>query len=469
MFHHRVLIVLLSLGLLLPIGACGGTTRAISAPPTAIAAPSAEVATLDSIARAAVKDGILPGLSVAVERNGRPVYTQGIGLARVESGVPVTPETVFRIGSVTKQFTAAAILRLAEQGQLSLDDEITKFIPDYPTRANRVTLRHLLNHTSGIRSYTSLGARWASRMAEDLSHEEMLALFQDEPFDFAPGERWLYNNSGYYLLGMVIERASGRSYSDYLQQEFLSPLGLENTSYCPNRPGARHAGGYKPSAGGAAVADPFSMTHPYAAGALCSTAQDLVKWNRALVEGRVVTPESYREMASAGTLASGAPLGYGYGLAIGALEGVRRVSHGGGINGFAASLSYYPEHDVTIAVLANSGAANLAQLEAHLARAALGLPPQTRSNLPLSAEERARYTGTYDLGRLQLRVFEQAGRLMGQATNQPAFPLLNQGEHTFLVDVPQQEIRLVFQLEGGRATGLVIYQGGAVIPAKRVS
>jgi D-alanyl-D-alanine carboxypeptidase len=464
----RVVPLLRWSSIVLALATAGCAPATVATAPAPSSAPAAElVARLDSIARAAVADPALPGLSVAVAQGDRILLASGYGLANLAAGDSVRSTTIFRSGSVTKQFTAAAIMRLAEEGRLSLDDEITRFLPEFPTQGHRVTVRHLLNHTSGIRSYTGLGLPWISRVAEDLSQEQIVALFRDEPFDFAPGERFRYNNSGYFLLGTIIERVSGRPYAEYIEQEFTRPLGLDDTIYCPNEPGDGHAHGYRPSPNGPAPSMPMSMTHPYAAGALCTTALDLVRWKNALVSGRVVNPAAYRRMITPDTLPGGRVLDYGFGLGMGALDGVERITHSGGIFGFSAVLSYYPEHDIAVAVLANNEAASTAMITDRLSRAALGLPEPDIRDLSLTPAERARYLGSYDLGPLQIRVFEDGEHLAAQATNQAPFRLLAQGEHEFRASF-DTSVRLVFRVEGERASSLTLHQGGAVMDARRV-
>jgi D-alanyl-D-alanine carboxypeptidase len=445
------------------------------APSAAIPSPSAvpalepeAAARIDSIAEAALAGGSAPGISIAVARNGVPVHSRGYGLAEIGEGVPVEPSSVFRVGSVTKQFTAAAILRLEEQGRLSLDDEIVHHLPEFPTQGHRVTVRHLLNHTSGIRSYTSLGPRWALRMAEDLSPDEVVALFRDEPFDFAPGERYLYNNSGYFLLGMIIERVAGVPYAEYIDREFVRELGLDGTRYCPNEPDSGDAHGYAPGNGSGPIPAPsLSMTHPFAAGALCSTAEDLVRWSHALASGRVVSDETFRRMTTPATLPSGTPITYGYGLLVGRLDDTRRVSHGGGINGFASYLAEFPEHGLSVAVLANSHAAAPAAIAENVARAALGLEIPRVDDRALTAEDGARFVGTYDLGQLELRIYAEGDRLMSQATGQAPARLLWQGGDEFRAAF-DPAVRIVFHVEDGRASRLTLYQGGATIEAPRL-
>lgn len=349
-----------------------------AAPLAAQTAPdrAALSAAIDSMARQELAGGRVAGFSIAVARRGEVLFARGYGMADLELEVPVTAEMVFRLGSITKQFTAAAIMRLVEEGKLNLDDEFTKYLPDYPTNGHRITIRHLLTHTSGIKSYTGLGPRWLEKVRLDLTHEELVALFRDEPLDFEPGAKYLYNNSGYYLLGMIIEQLTGQSYADYLAETFFRPLGLEATSYCDDTALVKHrARGYAQGGDGLVNAAPMSMTQPFAAGALCSTALDLVRWQEALAGGAVVSEASYRAMTTPATLNDGAPVGYGFGLSLGRkLEGRPLIGHGGGIFGFVTSLSYLPDEGLTVVVLVNTErGVNPGQLGERIMRRALGL------------------------------------------------------------------------------------------------
>lgn len=322
-------------------------------------------AAVDSLAQSLVDMGLTAGVGIAVLQGGEVIVSRGYGWADLENRVPATDSTVFRTGSLTKQFTAAAILKLAQEGRLSLNDDLNLHLPDFPTQGHRVTLRHLLNHTAGIRNYTALGQRWLSVQPLELSHEELVALFRDEPFDFAPGEGWSYSNSGYYLLGMVIEAVSGVAYDAYVESELFEPLGLRETRYCwelpliPNR-----ARGYAFSSQGLENARPLGMSQPGAAGAICSSVRDLLTWERALRAGEVVGPEDYLAMtAPDGPPVEGGPT-YGFGLARSGDGPRARIGHSGGINGFAAELVHFPAADLTVAVLANTsgGAASRALL-----------------------------------------------------------------------------------------------------------
>ncbi len=333
---------------------------------------------VDGIVRDATRDGRTPGVSVAVAHGGRIVHAKGYGLANVELKVPATTDTVYRVGSITKQFTAAAIMQVVEQGKMSLDDPIEKFLPDYPIRGRHITIRHLLNHTSGIKSYTSLGLEFLAVTRQDLRHEDLIALFKDEPDDFQPGEKWLYDNSGYYLLGVILEKVTGDSYGEYVQGQLFTPLGLSSTLYCDVEPIVKNrASGYQVGLDKQLRnADFISMKNPFAAGSLCSTVKDLVTWTSALAGGKVVTAASYAQMIAPTKLADGTEQAYGFGLMPGRLEGHPQIAHGGGINGFASMLMYFPKDDVTVVVLTNSSVGASTRIATRVARAALGLPPQ---------------------------------------------------------------------------------------------
>lgn len=421
---------------------------------------------VDSVATAAVAEHRTAGVSVAVVTNGRTVLAKGYGFADLENDVPATAETVYRIGSITKQFTSAAIMRLMEQGRLSLDDTLQKFLPDFPTQGKRVTVRQLLNHTSGIRSYTSLGPKWQRVMRLDLAPDSMVALFAGEPFDFEPGHAYRYNNSGYFLLGMIIEKLSGKTYAQHLQDEFFGPLGLENTVYCDQAPLIkRRARGYATRPDGRFVnAEPLSMTQPYAAGSLCSTVGDLVAWTRALAGGQVVSPASYRLMTTPDTLHDGKPMTYGFGLGTGTLRGHRQVSHNGGINGFVAELHHYPDDSIITVVLTNTGALTAIQLERLVARRALGI--EELPAVPIAASALERLAGEYSIGNARLRVFVEAGRLRAQPAAGPAFGLRHVGGGRFVQD-DNDDVQYEFAA-GTPAPSLVRRQGANTTPAPRV-
>ena len=341
------------LSVVVAIGACRSAPAASATPAPLEPSERGISRELDELLRLSERGEGIAGVSVAVVSRGLPVLVRAYGLADVLGQEPMRPEHVFRIGSITKTFTAAAILRLEAHGQIVLEDPIVKYVPELPGGSG-VTLRHLLTHTSGVPNYTDLP--WYERhQTEKTPPASVLAQLVSLPLAFPSGSRYGYSNSNFYLLGLVIERVSGQSYAAYLESEIFGPAGLGSTRYCPDEqsyPGA--ARGYAREDGVLLAPQPVSMTLPFAAGALCSTALDLVRWFEALSHGKVISIESFARMRTPGTLADGTSSAYGLGLQLGELEGHPRVGHGGGIWGFRAQADYYPADDLYVVVLANT-------------------------------------------------------------------------------------------------------------------
>jgi CubicO group peptidase (beta-lactamase class C family) len=420
------------------------------------------LARIDSLVAEAMARDRVAGASIGVHHDGDTIFSRGYGYADLENEVRATEHTVYRIGSVTKQFTAAAVLLLAERGELSLDDPITRFLPDYPTRGHRITVDRLLNHTSGIKGYTEMPTFW-DRARLDLTHQELIDLFASEPFEFPPGQKYQYNNSAYYLLGLIIEKVSGQSYADFLRRNFWEPLGMVETHYLDNDPIIRNrAEGYEVRDGSVVNDQPLSMKLPYAAGGLGSTVFDLLKWQRALVTHRVLSAESYARMIAPGKLENDEPITYGYGLQVGNLSGHRKVSHAGGINGFRAQLSYYPDDDLTVVVLCNTGAASPAPLESRIAREVLGLPHPEIHEVPISAADLALYAGVYDSGRVPITVSIREGSLSMQGKR-----LRPVGNHVFY-PADDDDQKVTFSVEKGRAVALRMEREGQTTEGRRV-
>lgn len=362
----------------------------------------------------ALRNHPAPGISVGVQRDGEVLFAGGFGYADLENEVPATADTVYRIGSVTKQFTAAAAMLLVEDGALELSADLCEYLPDYDAHGFAVPVERLLNHTSGIKGYTEMPEFWEQARL-DLGHEAMLDLFSAPPFEFEPGDRYQYNNSGYYLLGVLIERLSGTSYTAFLETRLFDPLGLERTHYLRNGPLVPgRAEGYEAGEDGGFVNDePLSMELPYAAGSLGASVLDLLAWQRALASGEVVSPTSYERMTARGSLVNGDPVHYGYGLSLGEEHGLARVSHGGGINGFRAQLALYPEAGLGIAVLINAGSGRPGLLANRIARAALGMEQPEVHEIGVPEAELRRCAGTYNPGRGPVTLRFENGALFG--------------------------------------------------------
>jgi D-alanyl-D-alanine carboxypeptidase len=357
-------------------------------------------ASIDKVAAAAIASGESPGLEVAVIKDGKPVLVKSYGSANLEEHVPVSNDSVFRVGSVTKQFTAVALLLLAEEGKVSLQDKLSKYYPNFP-RANDITLDEMLHHTSGIYSYTS-----APNFAVDgmihRSTDEMVEFIGKLPKtqDFEPGTNWSYSNSAYFILGGVVEKAAGAPLANVFKTRFFAPLGMTHSALDDETEiVAGRARGYSGAGPGKFTNAPFiSMSIPGGAGSIRSTASDLARWNAALYGGKILKPASLAAMLTPGKLsngensgtaiakmmaAAGAPAApasakqeYGYALFLAQDEGHRKIDHGGGIYGFSASLSEFPDDKTTVVVLSNAigkdvGASKVAD---RIERLAIGLP-----------------------------------------------------------------------------------------------
>jgi D-alanyl-D-alanine carboxypeptidase len=324
-------------------------------------------ARMDHVAERLLSESNVAGFSVAVARRGAVVFADGYGFADLRGGVPASADTVYGIGSITKQFTAAAMLRLQEQGELALDDAINTHLPGYPPNGQRITIQQLLSHTSGIPELTaqaSYGETSEVAVPREAIMREVLSL----PLDFVPGTQWRYSNSGYVLAGMIIERVTGLSYGTYLTDSILRPLGLQDTSVCPeDRSSAPYARGYEQETGRWARAirlgQPLSLipagtvdlSIASSAGAGCSTVLELLAWAEALRSGAVLSPASYRAMITPASLPDGSTAPYGMGFFLREFGTHRAIVHGGIIeNGFVGMLGDFPDDDLTVAVLANT-------------------------------------------------------------------------------------------------------------------
>ncbi|HET9209436.1 MAG TPA: serine hydrolase [Thermoanaerobaculia bacterium] len=338
-----------------------------------------------------------PGAAVLVQKDGQVVLRKGNGMANLELGVPVTPENVFEIGSITKQFTAAAILLLQERGKLRVEDPITKYLPDYPTQGRTITIENLLTHTSGIPSYTGL-PEWYPHIREDLKPADVAALFRDKPLEFNPGERWAYDNSGFFLLGMIVEKASGKTYEQFVEEEIFRKLGMAHSRYghseeiVPLR-----AAGYSRDGEGYRNTAFISMTQPYAAGALMSTVDDLALWGRALRSEALLKRASLDRMLTVHRLPSGVSTQYGYGIGVLDLWGTRVIQHGGDINGYTANVTWAPDERLFVAILSNNDASDPRpdDLALRIVAKAIGKPVEERKTLELDARTLDEYTGVY--------------------------------------------------------------------------
>lgn len=427
-------------------------------------AAAQDTARMEELIRARVDDGTFTG-TVLVARGDEILLSKGYGLANREWNIPNTPSTKFRLGSVTKQFTAAAILKLAEQGKLALDDTVKKHWPAAPAAWDAVTIRHVLTHTSGIPNFTSFPEMRTWRITET-TPEKTVAYFRDKPLDFAPGARMNYSNSGYVLLAFLIERVSGQGYADFIRANVFEPLGMRDSGYDLHATIIeRRASGYTMTAQGVRNAPYVEMTLPSGAGALYSTTEDLLKWTQGLFGGRLLSAASLEQMTT--------PFlnNYAFGVVVGTAGGRKTVEHNGGIEGFNTHLTYYPESKVTVAVLANLNGNVPGQLAPQLGTLAHGdavVLPSERTTIELPRDKLDRLAGTYELAPTANMVITVEGtQLMSRLGPQPVVPLFAESETKFFPRVVEAEIE--FELDAsGKATALVLRQGGRETRGTRV-
>lgn len=359
------------------------------------------------------------GAAALVSKNGKIVYKKAFGLANVELNVPMQSDNVFRIGSITKQITAVAILQLMEQGKLNLQDEITKFIPDYPTQGTKITIEHLLTHTSGIRNFSTI--RDTVQFGRlDQSPKQMINHFKNQPMRFAPGTRWEYSNSGYFLLGYIIEQITGMSYAQYIEEKFFKPLGMNNSLYANDiRIVKNRAAGYAKPDKVLENASFVSLTQPYAAGSVQSSVEDLFKWQQAVQSYKLIKKETLDKAWSRYILTDGNPTSYGYGWRQGYIQGSASLWHGGLIQGYMTMAMYLPEQDVFVTVLTNCECNSPVDITAKLAALAIGKPYEA-SAITLDKNILQGYAGVYENKEGQLRIITLSGdQLYAQTGRSP--------------------------------------------------
>jgi D-alanyl-D-alanine carboxypeptidase len=410
-----------------------------------------------------------PGAAVIVMRDGHAIVRKGYGMADLELGVPVAPEMVFRLASITKQFTAVAILMLEQEGRLSLSDDITRFLPDYPTHGQTITIEQLLTHTAGIKNYSDM-PEFSSLVRNDLTLDELIGLFKDQPLDFAPGEQWAYSDSGYVLLGAVIEKAAGMPYADFIQQRIFTPLDMTHSSYDTTTglmPG--RVAGYSRTEAGFANADYLSMTLPYAAGSLAASVDDMARWDAALYSDTLVKQISLKRAFQSATHNNGQPTGYGYGWEIGSYEGHAFSEHNGGINGFSTQMMRLPEEHIYIAILTNcdSCRGSLGTLAFTIAALAIGKPYHDPAAITLSSTVLDAYAGEYQFNaQATVIIRREDDHLLMEAGGAPRVLIPLSATEFFIKGVPTR-IRFVKSATGSVTMQLQQHFGPWAVAKKR--
>ncbi len=416
------------------------------------------------------------GLAVLVAQNGKILFEKGYGLADLERHQAVTPESKFRIGSITKQFTAAAILKLQEEGKLSVRDKLSKYIPDYP-RGDEVTLHHLLTHTSGIHSFTSK-PDFMQQVTNAITTEALIKSFQNDPFDFDPGAKWLYDNSGYVLLGYIVEKVSGKTYETFLRENFFQPLGMTNTGVYRSDLALTHEAigyGYKDGKFDRAVN--WDMSWAGGAGALYSTVEDLFRWNEGLFNGKVLSEASLKAaltpVQTKENQNDDLGTGYGYGWVIADLRGLKEIWHNGGLNGFSSTLLRLPTANFTVAILANSEPGKPEVVPGDLARKVIELylgdklAPVPAANADVSPKAFDTLAGRYDLGGPILTVTKEGDHLFAQLSGQAKLEIFPKSETEFFWKVVEAQITFVKDKDG-KVVKAVQKQNGLTLDAPRL-
>ena len=408
-----------------------------------------------------------PGAAVIVTEDGKVVYKAGQGLADVEAKRPITPATVFRMGSITKQFSAAIMLQLVAEGKVSLDDRLSKFLPDYPKPGADATIAQLLNHTVGVQSYTGIpGWMGSDKPAKPLTTEQLVAEFKNLPSPFKPGEKWDYNNSGYVLVGAVIEKITGKPWHVAVEERIAKPLGLKTIRYgAVEASMANMARGYTEKDGMQLPARPIHMSIPHAAGALIGSVEDLAKWSHALHHGKVVRPDLYAKMIAPTMLPGGKTQDYGFGLAIDTVRGHKAIRHGGGIFGFSTEAIFVPGEDVFVALFTNSDdpVASEETVAYRLAALALGNPFPVFEKAEVDIRSLEPLFGVYSVDGGDRRFFARDGKLYTRRSGGSDLEVFAAGGNRFFYG-PDNLTWFEIGRDAGGKPVMAMHQNGAVQP-----
>jgi CubicO group peptidase (beta-lactamase class C family) len=420
---------------------------------------------MDQIVQSFVADHKFMG-TVLVARSSQVLFSKGFGSADLEWDIPNSPNTKFRLGSVTKQFTAASILLLEERGKLNVKDPVKKYMPEAPAAWDKITLFHLLTHTSGIPNFTSL-PDYAKLEPFATTPAQLVARFRNNPLEFEPGEKWNYSNSGYVLLSYLVEKISGDNYEKFVRENIFTPLGMKDSGYDSNSAVIPHrASGYVYGKNGFENAGFIHMSIPQGAGALYSTTGDLLKWEQGLFGGKVLQAASLEKMTT--------PFlsNYAFGLQVETAGGRKVIQHGGGIEGFNTHLAYYPDDKLTVVVLGNvNGAApgDIANKMATLAHGGTVKLPGERKEITLDPKVLSRYTGAYQLDQGPAFLITLEGtQLMSRLGNQEAVPIFPESETLFFLKVVDSQLEFPKVDAEGKATQLTLHQNGRDVTAKRL-
>jgi CubicO group peptidase (beta-lactamase class C family) len=452
------------------------------APPAAAAvlAPATTEQRVDALLAAWDLPG-MPGCAVAVIRDGKLIYRRGVGMADLEREAPIAPTTPFHVASMSKQFTAFAIYLLAQDGKLSLDDDIRKYLPELHDFGKTITIRHLLHHTSGLRDQWSLLLLAGWRLDDVITEDDIFGLLQrQQELNFAPGKEFLYSNTGFTLLGMIVKRVSGKPLPAFAQERIFGPLGMTHTMFHDDYGTLvkGRASSYEPLPAGGYRYVALSYSN-VGATSLFTTVDDLALWDRNFYDGKVGGKDLLTQMQTRGELGNGKPIDYASGLVIGEYRGLKTVAHGGADAGYRSELLRFPDQHFSVAILANAGDFNTGKVTRMIADIYL---EQQLKPLPLAAQQKPApvevaidpahldaLVGDYALSPQFVITFtKENDRLMTQATGQTKFPVFAADERTFFLKVVDAQFTFDAPGKDGVVAGGVLHQNGRDQPAKRI-
>lgn len=438
-----------------------------------LAAPSVDTARMEQVLQAAGIDNKFMG-AVLVARGDTVLLDKGYGYANLEWNIPNTSQTRFRIGSLTKQFAAAAILLLEERGKLKLGDPIRVYYPDAAASWDKVTLFNLLTQTSGIPDYTD-APDFGDTMKLQRSPKQVLSSVHDKPLDFTPGEKFAYSNSNYVLLSQVIEKASGQTFQAFVQDNIFTPLGMKDSGFDSSALMGRRASSYSRRNDAIVNATYIDPSAQVGGGAICSTTHDLLVWEEAMLDDKLLSPASWKKMLTPfrDGRGPGAPYkaGYGMGIYVGTtIDGHREISHTGSSAGVVTMMAAYPDDRLVVILLSNIASTPFADIVSKLADLGLGkaiVLPEERKPVAFDGKIMAQYAGRYQLRPgFVIEIAQEGSGLVAHPATLPAIALTPESKTRFYAKDP--DLQVEFKPARGRVTSLVWRINGDILDAPRV-
>ena len=419
---------------------------------------------IDELLTAYVKENKLNG-SVLVAQKGKVIYQKGFGYRNAEEKIPNDVNSIFQIGSITKQITAAVIMELQQEGKLSVQDKLNKYFAGF-TNGDKITIENLLTHTSGIYNYTNDTTIMKSDVTRHYSQQEMVTLFSKYPSDFEPGTKWNYSNSAYSLLGYIIEKVEKKPYEKVVRERIFQPLGMINSGFdFINLSSPNKTKGYFSLTPTPLPAPIVDSTIAYSAGAVYTTVGDLYKWEQSISTNKILKPESWKAVFT--------PFKnkYGYGWSIDTLYGKQTTAHSGGIHGFSSYILRFPADELAIIVFDNSSSNALSKISRSVAAIVFNQPyqiPEIKKEIEVDSSMLKQYVGEYQFApTFAITVSLEGKQLKAQATGQPQFDLFAEKENVFFLKVVEAKVEFVKDTNGV-VIEMILYQNGQQPHGKKI-